>query len=692
MTLPEARKILGLGPAEDPSPHLAEFKDAREHIAAMVRTAPNETLAERYQKGLVEFDQALAAVHEHLGVSAVDAPPLPAGVVAEAPPIPPPAKTVVLGIAPAAPQFAAAEFAEVDTGTKPRSHALSYLVWFLVFFIGATVGALLYLKSEEAKENQRLLRIAFLERQGAVLVENRRWQEASNSFAEIELLAPGSEIATRGRRSIEAGVGEEQTQFIGYWTGQATAELEAGRLDEADAAARQVLAKYPNEKDAAAILDKVAAARIGQSLTRKATSARNALDQRKWDLAISTAREILTSAPSDPDAQAILADAIAALKKSSADHAKAAELLNLAIARDQGQFDQQALDWLREAKSLAPENAEIAARLEKLSSYTRTLHVPGDFATPQEALDNAHDRDRIVLGAATWKGPLVIDVAVELQGAGFATTKVECTPENGSAITIGPDAKGARVSGISFRHETFAAGTERFSVALVRGGSATFVDCRFTEASGHGLAVIEGGRANVSRSRFADNGWDGAAAIGKGSTLEARECESLNNFEHGIESWDGAAVILINNRCEGNSGNGIHSDNGLASATLEGNQLIANREFGLVLDSASSGKISGNIARANLLGGIVIRKAAANLPVILNQVTLNQGPGLILERGLTPATYANNSVSQNSGQQILPDTDLSGDAKPVQPDTKVPQPEAVPRATIITEPKPVKRR
>lgn len=674
MTLPEARKILGLGPAEDPSRHLAEFKDARERIAAMVSTAPNEILAERYQKGLLEFDQALAAVHDYLRVCTVDAPPLPAGGGVESPTIPPPAKTSPLEIAAAA-----------EPPAKPRSHALHYLIWFLAFFIGTTAGGLWYFKNEEAKKNQLLLQIATLERQGAVLVENRRWQDAANSFAEIELLSPGSEIAARGRRGIEAGVIEEQTQFIGYWTGQATAELDAGRLDEATAAAHQVLAKYPNDNDAAAILEKIAAARIGQDLARKIAAAREALDQRNWSLAIATAREILTAAPADPDAQAILSDAIAALKKSSADHEKAAELLNLAIARDQGQFDQQALDWLREANSLVPENAEITARLEKLASYTRTLHVPGDFATPQEALDNARERDRIVLGAATWKGPLVIDLAVELQGSGFSTTTVECPPENGSAITIGPNAKGARVSGISLRHESFTAGSDRFAVALICGGSATFVDCRFTEASGHGLAVIEGGQATVSRSRFADNGWNGAAAIGKGSTLEARDCESLNNFEHGIESWDGAAVTLVHNRCEGNSGNGIHADNGLASATIEGNQLIANREFGLVLDSASSGKISGNIARANLLGGIVIRKIAANLPVTLNQVTLNQGPGLILEKGLTAATYANNSVSQNSGPQILPDTDLSGDAKP-------PQPEAAPRASVTIEPKPVKRR
>ena len=77
MTLTDARKILGLGPDEDPRPLLAEFKNAREHIAAMVRTAPNETLGDRYQQGLVEFDQALAAVQEHLEASGLAAPPLP---------------------------------------------------------------------------------------------------------------------------------------------------------------------------------------------------------------------------------------------------------------------------------------------------------------------------------------------------------------------------------------------------------------------------------------------------------------------------------------------------------------------------------------------------------------------------------------------------------------------------------------
>lgn len=871
MNLTDARKILGLAPDEDPATHLDEFKNAREHIAAMVRAAPNDTLADRYQKGLIEFDQALAAVREHLEASGLMPPPLPESVLAqkksapedEPPPLPetpeageisanpivlptpagamktiseaaaseaatsaendaapkvtsifrkldptpdeasaegqeapapetpaspvattavpsePPSTTAPLSFSPPEVTHLATGAAEITPAAQPPAdekttelssvaaavpapappparvvadppvsdrasaptvvlkeiagprrpstpiktgplqqpafagsgqepseedvpagRAISYFAWFLVFITAAMGGAWIYLQNEQHKDDQRLLRVAFLEGQGSKFVENRRWADAAKSYDEIDTLAPGSDIATVGRRSIEAGMAEEQTQFIGYWIGQATAELEAGRLEEATKAARMVLDQYKDEKESLAILDKIAAARAGQSRETQLAAARAAFDARKWDETITLARQILTAAPEEPAAKTLLADATAAIQKAVTDKKTAAGLLEQAAARDNGQFDKQALDWLREAASLDPENAEIKTRLEKLSSYTRTLRVPGDYATPAEALESARDRDRIVLGAATWKGPLVINAAVELQGAGFADTKIECSPEQGSAITIGPGAKGARITGISFRHETFAAGTDRFSVALVRGGEATFVDCRFTDASGHGLAVIEGGTVSVSRSRFADNGWDGVAAIGNGSRMEVRDCESLNNFEHGIESWDGAAVILSNNRCEGNSRNGIHADNGLASATIENNQLIANREFGLVVGSAVGGKISGNIARSNLLGGIVIRAAAGGIPVTANQATLNQGPGLVLERGLTVAAYSSNAATKNTGrQQILTDTDLHQEIPLVSesdstPATATPAPAGddapvIPRATIIIEPPPL---
>lgn len=658
MKLPDAFKVLGLQAGDDPRPHLAGFRVAREHLAAMVRTAENDSLADRYQKDLIEFDQALAAMQEHLEASGLAAPPLPSRSTAS----PPPA-------APAADEI------------PPRGRGLSYVAWFLFILAVTFGGGWIYLNHERTqKEQQRLIQVASLERHGAQMVENRRWQEAAKAFAQIEGLSPGSELAARGRRSIEAGMAEEQTQFIGYWNGQALSELDAGRLDEAAAAARQVMDRYPADAEAAAVLERIAAARAGQAHATAVAAAREALNLRDWNLAIRSAQKILAATPADPDAKSILADATAALEKAAADQEKARELLKMAVARDQGQFDQQALDWLREASALAPNDPEIAANLEKLASYTRTLRVPGDFATPAEALASAHDRDRIILGAAVWKGPLFINAAVELQGAGSAETRVECAAADGSAITLGPNARGARISGITFRHESFAIGTERYSVAVLRGGRATFVDCQFSEGSGHGLAVIEGGQATVSRSRFVDNGWNGAAASGRGSSLDVRDCEALNNFEHGIESWQEAGVTLINNRCEGNSRNGIHTDNGPSGAIIEGNQLIANREFGLVLDSAGTGRISGNTARANLLGGLVIRAAAARLAVTSNQATLNQGPGLVLEKGLVAGAYSTNSAVLNNGPQVLAAADLENPT--AAPDA----PTDPPRARIIAEP------
>jgi parallel beta-helix repeat protein len=675
MNLTDARKTLGLGPDEDPRVHLSEIKVARERIASLVRNAPNQTLADRYQQGLIEFDQALAAIQEHLEASGLAAPPLPFQLPEKE--VAPPADSTDAEILPA----------EEAPPPPPRhSRALSFSAWFFVLLIGAAGGTWLYLQTEQSKKDLLQKRLIFLERQGSILIENRRWPEAEKAFEEAESLSPGSQIAKIGRRSIEAGIAEEQTQFISYWNGQALAELEAGRLDDATSAARQVLDKFPHNPEADNLIKRIDAARITQQRSQVIAAARAELNQRKWEAAIQIARKVIAGSPDDSDAKSIIEEATAAMEKVAADQAKASALLKDALARDQGQFDQQALDWLREAKSLDPSNPEIATLLEKFSSYTRTLRVPEDFATPTEALAAAHDRDRVILGPQTWTGPLVITKAVDLQGNDSTKTLVECSPEHGSAIIIEAGAKGARISGITFRHESFAVGADRFSAGLVRGGTATFVDCRFTEASGHGLAVIEKGSATAEKCRFSDNGWNGAAAIGEGVSLIVNDSESLNNFEHGFESWDGAAAAFTNNRCEGNSRNGIHADNRGASAVITGNQLIGNREFGLVLDSAGSGKISGNIARGNLLGGFVVRLAASALPVTTNQAESNLGPGLVLEKGLPSAPYLENSLSKNTEPQLLSEANLSQTPEPPAAEEQAAPAQIAPRATVIPEP------
>lgn len=641
MTLSEARSVLGLGPDEDPRPHLREFHIVREKLAELVRTATDEATALRYQQGLQDLDRALAAIRESLETLApAAAPAVPVTPL-------PGATSLPVPVAPAA------ERKVLPAGHTRRSRGARWLFALSAFFllIAAAAGYYYWSLAETAKL-ERLARATALERDAAEHVLNRRWPEATAAYEEIARLLPGTETARVGLRSIEAGMAEETQQFAAYWNGQARAAIEAGRWDDAEAAVRNLLAKFPPSAETSALRSEIATARASASRHDAIARAEKQLEARDWAAARRTANGILDLHPEDPDASAILAEANAAIAKETADRERARALYGKALTRDQGAFDAEALEWLREAATLAPDDPEIAALFAKMTSYTRTLRVPEEFATPSEALAEARDRDRVVLSAGTWKGPIVVNAAIELQGAGPDKTRITCAADAGCAITLGPGASGARLTGLGFRHESLDGENERFSAALVRGAAVDLLDCHFIDACGHGLAVIEGGKVTARRCRFAGNGWNGAAVTGQGSSLEVADSDAIGNFENGIESWDGAALTARSNRCEGNTRNGIHADNPGAPVVVEKNQLRRNREFGLVLSAANGGHASDNIISQNLLGGAVIRLAAA-IPVERNQLRDNQGPGLTLESGLDPASYLNNKSSGNTGKATL---------------------------------------
>lgn len=618
MKISEARTILGIDSDEAPRRFLETISPARERLAEMVRSAPNETLALRFQDELVEFDQALAALREH------------------------------------------AEATEAAAAEQPAAGKLGRRIalFGLPLLIAAAAGAWIYLKIEDDRRLAARSRIIELEQQGAAFIEDRRWPEAEQAYLEIDRILPGAETARLGLRTIEAGMVEERNQFLGYWMGEARTALDGGFWDDAETAVAMVIARIPGDNEALSLRLEIVEARAAAALAAPLAAARALLDGGEWDAALAAARAILADYPEDPDARALALEAAAGRERMVADLAAAREFLALAKAADRGEFDEEALEWLRAAAALAPQDPEIIATLAQMESYVRTLHVPDEFATLTEAIAEARENDRILIGEGTWSGPFFIDVAVDLQGASAASTILSCEADVGSAITFGPGVRGARVGGITFRHEAFDPGPERFSAVLVRGGEVTFADCRFTDASGHGLLVVEGGQAGAGRCRFSGNGWNGIAASGAGSLLDIRECEVIENIGHGIESWEGASLVLNRNRCSANVGNGIHAGDGTASVAIEGNQLVGNREFGLVIGDVAAGRVAENVARGNLLGGFVVH-AAAVIGLAGNQAVNNAGPGIVLERGLAAADFSANSATGNAGAQVLADVDLS---------------------------------
>lgn len=671
MTLEEARRTLGLSADEDPSKHFAEFTAARDRIAELVRTAPNETIALRYQDGLIQFERALAALREQIdkdleatkrrewmaaatGVPIEAAKPLeeaqaPPSQSEDTPlpeeaPVPVPAKTEPLPEAPVR-ELPPEEISESLT----RGHSRVSAAIFFILVFGAVGGWFLYHKNEERHHLHILERVTFLEGLGARMIDARQWPEADAVYKEIEDLAPGSKAALLGRRSIEAGMEEEQRQFVGYWSGEAIAAYELGRLEDAANAARKVLEKYPKQKEIADLLEKVEQARSTQVREALVTATSAAIQKRRWDEAEAKAKELADAFPGDPEGKLMLGEIRAGREKEAKDHQRAKELYAAAKVRDQGRFDRDALEWLREAVALSPGDPEIDTLYQKMASYTRTLQVPGDYATLTEAIASARDRDRIVVAEGIWPGPVIVDKAVTLEGAGRDKTIVEVEAPASTAATFGRQATGARISGITFRHRGFDAGENRFSALLVRGAEVTMNDCRVADSSGHGLAVMEAGQVSATRCLFENNGWDGVTVRGPGSRIEFTQCESTGNFGHGFDLWEGGSGAIHECVARDNSANGILIETTGDNVVIGNNDLRANREYGIVVSTAGSGRVHGNKCRENLLGGMAVRFAAARVTVEKNTLEKNQGPGLALERGLVETSYSTNRADSNAG-------------------------------------------
>ncbi len=646
MTLSEARKILGLGSDEDPRPLLNEFQVARAKLVDTVEAAPNPRLRRRYEARLVDFDKALAMVCEHL--DAADSRPLGNAVFVSA-------NEVTNSVAPPVP---VSQMASSPQSPSRASMLMGIFCGILFLVVVLGFGGFAFVKFQKEQADLKMERITTLERQGRIFIDNRRWPEATEAFDVIEEISPDSELVGMGRRMIAEGMAEEQSQFTGYWKGEAIASFEAGRWDAAKSAAQKVLEKYPEEAELIEMLAKIDAAKMEEQRQAAFEAVHKLLEERKFEEAVSAARELLDRDKNSEEAVGLLRTAEDAKEKAAADFIKAKALLAKAAERDDGEYDAEAMEWLREAVALAPDDKEILAKFEKVAAYTRTIHIPGDVATVTEALATARDRDRLVLAEGEWEGPFLIAAAVELQGISGKTI-IQCKADVGSVISVVPGVKGARLSGLTVRHLSFDAGEERFSLAHVRGANVDFSDCRFEQGSGHGIAVTDGGQTKVLRCRFTENGWNGIAVIGAGSLLEAEHNIFKENYQNGIESWDGAAVKLTRNTCTGNSRNGIHIDNGASTATILNNLLSGNREFGMVLTSAGAGTVSGNALEKNMLGGLVVRSAAAKVTVENNRITGNGGAGLVLEKGVAEEPYAGNTINGNIGKQFVSGVDLS---------------------------------
>jgi len=670
MRLEDARRVLGLGPDEDPAPRMAHFEATRQRIIELIRSAPNDVVALHYQQSLVDFERALQVLQGgevQGGDVAAEEEPEPAAaeeVGSEGEPAE--AAVAELEEVESVPEARAAEAEPAEQATvapttraaeseetPDRSRRLRYALYVLIFVVvGGVGGGWLYFEIDQDRRERREQELMFLQRLGQRLVEARRWPEAEQAYDKMEQLDPGSQAAHLGRRSIEVGMREEQEQFVGYWQGEALAAFEAGRFEDAAEAARRVLERYPNEREVAGLLDRIEEARVVKLREEAEAGVEAALAERDWQASEAWMERLAEGSPGDPLLAKLSRRTAAAKEQARLAVARAHELAQAVRERDTGNYDPQLLAWMNEARVLAPGDPEIEELYERIASYARTLRVPEDHETLAEALLEARPKDRVVLAAGEYEGGFELAGPVQLEGAGPGETILKFTATRGPALRIGADASGAKLVGIGFHQLGFDAASERFPVVMVEGAEVSFSDCHFVDGSGHGLAVLDGGRVRALRCEFRGNGWGGLGARGEGTSVDVEEGRALGNFGHGFEAWGGARISVIESLAKDNSRNGVLVDSAAEGLMLRDNEMAGNREYGIVLTAGASGQVTGNHCHGNLLGGLLVRFAAISVRVEENRLERNAGPGLLLEQGLRPDIYRDNRLSGNRPRDV----------------------------------------
>lgn len=521
--------------------------------------------------------------------------------------------------------------------------------WLVLFLAAAGGGGWWYYQQYMPHKMRKVEALNRMVNEARDFESSKQWDKALEAFARVEQIAPKTVHNEEAMLRIHAA----RNAIVVAELNAAQAAYDLKNWPMAETAVARALRNDGGNAQAKSLREAIQLAREHEEVSAATAQAHKAVQQYKWDDALRVLEAVTSKYPANAEAKALLEKTQTAKVEGEKNLIRARELAAEAKRRDRGMFDTALYALINEAKTLAPNDPEVSAVYEKISAYPRTMRVPGEIATINDAVALARPKDRIAITGGLYQEALVINKPIEIIGDGQVV--LEVAGADGPVLTFGPSAQNARISGCTFRHRAAEAanGAERFPAVLVRGGAIAMRECVFTAASGHGLAVMEGGRVGLAQCRAEANGWDGISVRGEGSAVNLKNSLAVRNGEHGVDVWDGAMAALSDNICSNNRRNGVTIVSGAAQVTLTNNQMDGNREYGLVLVSAAAGQVTGNQAKSNTLGGVVVRSGAANVKLENNRLLANQGPGLLLEKGVDEAKYKANTLTGNRDKKQI---------------------------------------
>ncbi len=524
---------------------------------------------------------------------------------------------------------------------------------FSVLLVGCVVAGMwqghrLLLLDGQTRDVRNLEKLAI---DGRIAVESRDWARAEEIYSDLAALEPDSVRSRDGFRLVSQGKEEARRQKLGFLVGSARAAMDERNWDEAEKSLREVLKMEPNHADVPVMLEEVRKGRVYDQVAVVLEDAQESLREEEWESLAEHTTRLEVLAPGHAQLTAFRAATEEGMKIVEERRIRARGLYEKALAMDSGAFSETALESLREAIRL-DNHEEYQDLYDKMSGYTRLLKVPDDHSTIGEALAAARPNDKIRVGKGTYTEPLILNARIDLEGAGRGETIIQCEAGSASVLLVTGEGTGSRVAGVSLRQTGIVLTSERYPVALADGSELILEDCELEHGSGHGVAIINGGRGRLTNVRVTKCGWDGLAVSGEGSSAEATDCRFEKNFHHGIDAWGGGRVLIRKSRSTRNGlagvvlmSRGVMSE--VTQCTIDGN-----REVGVSVSNGVQAVLRANRAQGNLLGGFLVEGDGTVAGMEGNVAEKNHKFGIVVDRLSKADPFRDNIARGNTGEQL----------------------------------------
>lgn len=246
--------------------------------------------------------------------------------------------------------------------------------------------------------------------------------------------------------------------------------------------------------------------------------------------------------------------------------------------------------------------------------HAAILHVPGDYATIQEAIYAASAGDQVVVGPGTYHERLLVARSIHLLGqSGYEATVIDAEGQGTAVRFESTLADGAILEGFTVQNGA--------SIGVDAGGVCT-VDCSPVvrgnlirhnwesglSARGEGAPLFEGNLVIENGQGIVH--WQSSATI-RGNTI-------AHNAGPGIELANRPPVEISGNLIFSNGGGGIEGTipEGVPACWIAGNTLVGNGNGIEVSYFADSIQFSRNIVAANRSRGVLCWGGGGSCPAL----------------------------------------------------------------------------